>query len=280
MSRVNRLSPLTVGLAAAALMFSGAAAAADVSSNWAGYAIGGTNTTTGAATQFTNVAGSWVEPKASCSTRGASYSAFWVGLGGYSLDSQALEQIGTSSDCNAAGVARYSVWYELVPDAAVTVKLKVFPGNRVSASVNVSGNTVVVRLDNLTRHTFFQKKLMMGLPDLTSAEWVAEAPSACDARSRCSVLPLANFGSVAFTQASVTGDGHPGTITDAAWTATPIWLITDSRVSLFTASMGGSGAVPGTLSSDGASFSIAWQQSVTPPEPTQTTPTPDTPSTP
>lgn len=278
MSRVNRFLPLTVGVAAAALVFSGAAAAADVSSNWSGYAIGGTNATTGAPTQFTNVSGSWVAPRASCSTRGASYSAFWVGLGGYSLDSQALEQIGTSSDCTSTGVARYSVWYELVPDAAVTVKLKVFPGNRLSASVNVSGNTVVVRLDNLTRHTFFQKKLMMGLPDITSAEWVAEAPSACDARNRCSVLPLANFGSISFTQSSANGDGHVGTITDTAWTATPIWLITDSRVSLFTASMGGSGAVPGTLSSDGASFSIAWQQSVTPPEPTS--PTPDTPSTP
>jgi hypothetical protein len=279
MSRVSRFTPLTVALTAAALVFAGAAAATDVSSNWSGYAVSGTNAATGQPTQFTSVSGSWVQPKASCSARGASYSAFWVGLGGYSLDSQALEQIGTSSDCPAGGAARYSVWYELVPDAAVTVKLKVFPGNRVSAAVNVSGNTVVVRLDNLTRHTFFQKKLMMGAPDLTSAEWVAEAPSSCDSRGRCSVLPLANFGSVAFTQASTTGDGHPGTIADTAWAATPIWLITDSRVSLFTASMGGSGAVPGTLSTDGTTFSIGWQQSVTPPEPAPS-PTPDTPSTP
>lgn len=35
---------------------------------------------------------------------------------------------------------------------------------------------------------------------------------------------LANFGSATFSQAAVTGDGHAGTITDPAWTATPITL--------------------------------------------------------
>src|SRR4051812_6026851 len=66
----------------------------EVSSNWAGYAISGTNLTTGAPTQYTNVTGSWVQPKANCKA-GESYSAFWVGLGGFSGTSTALEQIGT-----------------------------------------------------------------------------------------------------------------------------------------------------------------------------------------
>ena len=41
--------------------------------------------------------------------------AIWVGLGGYSLTSGELEQIGTEADCDAHGRASYYVWYELVP---------------------------------------------------------------------------------------------------------------------------------------------------------------------
>src|SRR5439155_1186751 len=160
-----------------------------------------------------------------CTGRAGSYSAFWVGLGGYAEDSTALEQIGTSSDCSSAGSPVSSMWYELVPAPAVAVKLKIFPGNSLRATVTVSGTTVTLRLDNLTRKTFFQKRVTVAQPDLTSAEWVAEAPSSCTSRGRCTVLPLANFGNVAFTQATATGNGHVGTISDTAWTPTAIWLV-------------------------------------------------------
>jgi hypothetical protein len=56
-----------------------------VSSNWAGYALTGTNSS-GAPTTYTNVVGSWVQPKVTCTARQPSYSAFWVGLGGFSVD--------------------------------------------------------------------------------------------------------------------------------------------------------------------------------------------------
>jgi hypothetical protein len=68
---------------------------------------------------YTSVSGSWVVPIASCSASPASFSAFWVGLGGFSETSQGLEQIGTESDCTPAGRATYGVWYELVPAASV-----------------------------------------------------------------------------------------------------------------------------------------------------------------
>ena len=59
----------------------------EVSTNWAGYA-------TSTARPFASVTGRWVEPEATCGTT-ATYSAFWVGLGGFSDGSFAVEQTGT-----------------------------------------------------------------------------------------------------------------------------------------------------------------------------------------
>ena len=57
--------------------------------------------------------------------------------------SQALEQVGTSADCDSAtGKPSYYAWYELVPGAAVTIqKLKIAPGDLITTSVNVVGGT-------------------------------------------------------------------------------------------------------------------------------------------
>src|SRR5207247_4296178 len=121
------MTRLLLAAGAAALAFAGAAQAADVSSNWSGYAVTGADATTGAQTQFTTVTATWIQPRATCTNRAGTYSAFWVGLGGYSDDSTALEQIGTSSDCSAAGIPVTSMWYELVPAPAVPVRLKIFP---------------------------------------------------------------------------------------------------------------------------------------------------------
>ena len=53
----------------------------------------------------------------------------------------------------------------------------------------------------------------MSNPDISSAEWIAEAPSTCSqGLSSCTPLPLADFGTVQFTSASATTtDGHTGT---------------------------------------------------------------------
>ena len=214
------------------------------SSNWAGYAVASADPT--APVAYTSVSGSWVVPVASCSASPAAFSAFWVGLGGFAETSQGLEQIGTESDCTASGRATYGVWYELVPAASVPVKLKVFPGNRISANVTVTGQLVIVNLKNLTRKTSFTKRLFMSAPDVSSAEWIAEAPSACTSSGQCRTLPLANFGTVSFTSALALSSGHGGTIADAGWAATSIELRAIT------------GAVPSELSADGGSFSVTW----------------------
>jgi hypothetical protein len=221
-----------------------ASAVTSTSSNWAGYAVGSADPT--APVAYTSASGSWVVPVANCSASPASFSAFWVGLGGFAETSQGLEQIGTESDCTASGRATYGVWYELVPAASVPVKLKVFPGNRISANVTVNGQLVIVNLKNLTRKTSFTKRLFMSAPDVSSAEWIAEAPSACTSSGQCRTLPLANFGTVSFTSALALAAGHGGAIADAGWAATSIELKALT------------GAVPSELSADGGSFSVTW----------------------
>src|SRR6266576_745332 len=72
---------LVLAAGAAALAFAGAAQAADVSSNWSGYAVTGADATTGAQTQFTTVTATWIQPRATCTHRAGTFSAFWVGLG-------------------------------------------------------------------------------------------------------------------------------------------------------------------------------------------------------
>jgi peptidase A4-like protein len=250
----------------AALAGAGRAAAADIvtqtSSNWAGYAIASADPAAPAA--FSSVSGSWTQPAATCTRGSAGYSAFWVGLGGFDDTSQALEQIGTEANCSAAGRATYDVWYELVPAGSVTVKMVVRPGDAISATVGVSGSTVSIQIANATRHTVFSKTLTMPVtPDVSSAEWIAEAPSTCG-NYGCTPLPLANFAKASFTSGTATtADGHTGTISDPAWAATAVALQgTTAGRSRFAASLTVANAIPGALSGDGTAFDIAWQQTV------------------
>jgi len=245
-----------------------AAVTPQVSSNWAGYAA---IAPPGGSAAFGDVTGTWVVPKESCTAGRADGVAFWVGIGGYDESSQALEQLGTAAECNGtAAAARHYVWWEIVPSAAVEVPLKLSPGDTVTAAVVVQGQKVTMSLKNVTRRTRFSKTMTLTQPlDVSSAEWIAEAPASCRSQNRCTVLPLTNFGSVTFTKAAAIGNGHPGTITDPTWAASPIQLIADgSRGRFFDRGdvLGpGVGAVPSDVTADGRSFSVSWAQNLTPP---------------
>ena len=219
---LQKLRPgLLAAIAAAGAALAGAPAAAantSQSSNWAGYAVHHAHV------NFKKVVGTWTQPKAVCTPNQPSYSSVWVGIGGYSVTSQALEQIGTEADCTAGGSEASSAWYELVPAASQTVKIPVSAGDRVRASVAVYGKNVTLTLDNLTRHRTFKKHLHASVLDTTSAEWIVEAPSVCSGNA-CQTLPLADFGSTGFTAARATATtGHVGTIDDRRWTTTKIVL--------------------------------------------------------
>jgi hypothetical protein len=241
------------------------------SANWAGYGV--TALPFGTVKTFTNVAGTWVQPAVTCAANTPpSYSAFWVGLGGLTDTSTALEQIGTESNCAANGAASYDAWYEIIPAPPVPVKLAVRPGDTMAAVVTVSGKTVRFRIQNLTLHTVVNKKVKMRSPDLTSAEWIAEAPSSCTDTNHCTTLPLANFGTVNFLGAAATASKHTGLISDTSWNQDTIEL--DARQGSFGNFTGGNtsaSAIPSALTSFGG-FSIAWQ--ATAPTPPPSTPPP------
>jgi hypothetical protein len=226
------------------------------SANWSGYVAGGSSS--GPSPNFSSVSGSWVQPTVDC-TAADGDAAFWVGLGGTSQGNNALEQVGTEANCNN-GSASHFAWYELVPAAPVRLNVSINPGDHVSANVAVNGTTVKVSLTDQTSGASDSKTLQMQNPDTLSAEWIAEAPSSCDT-SGCTPLPLANFGTANFTSSSATADGHTGSIDDSAWGSQAVQLSGGGQGPGFASSGSSASAVPTALSSDGSSFSVAWQSS-------------------
>jgi hypothetical protein len=253
-SRIRLALAVVAGLTLALVAAPAALANSVTSSNWAGYAAhrGGV--------RFKHITGTWRQPKTTCNAGQPSYSSVWVGLGGYSETSHALEQIGSEVDCTASGRTVSSVWYELVPAASKTIRMQVRPGDNLRASVTVSGHQVTLSLRDLSRRRSFTKKVRAPIVDVSSAEWIVETPSVCSGNF-CQVLPLANFGRAAFTAASATTTrARRGSISSRAWSNTRIILAADGQhfigqgavASLATAS-------PSSLSAGGGAFSVSYQ---------------------
>jgi hypothetical protein len=114
---------------------------------------------------------------------------------------------------------------------------------------------------NRTRRTSFTKHLQMASPELTSAEWIAEAPSECTATGFCRTVPLTNFGSVTFTKIAALGNGQGGTLTGPGWEATPIQLIPRARRffgDVNASATSTAGASPANAAPDGSGFTVNW----------------------
>lgn len=242
---------------AAALAFAAPSALADTvsSANWAGYAVHR------AGIRFTRVLGSWTQPSATCSRGYQTYSAEWVGLGGYDASSDALEQIGSEVDCTISGRVSSTAWYELVPSPSRPINMRVRPGDRMLASVTVAGNRVVLSLQDVTTHRSFRRTFHPSAIDVSSAEWILEAPSECVSAGGCQTLPLANFRSASFglAQAQAAG-GHVGTILDPLWDWTKIRLTPGGRqFVVFNGSGPSAGAaIPSALNATGSAFSVSY----------------------
>jgi hypothetical protein len=205
--------------------------------NWSGYAA--KNAT------FSDAKGTWVQPAVSCTSNKRQYSSFWVGIDGYS--SSTVEQIGTDSDCVGRGGSYYA-WYEMYPAGSVQIpNFQVSPGDTLSAEVAVSGTTFTLRLTSSRSGTFTTSQ-SLSTAAKSSAEWVAEAPSSCF--RTCSVLPLANFGTVNYSGSYATSTGASG----------PISSFTNDKIVMET-NGGTVKAAPSSLSSDGTGFSDTWDHS-------------------
>lgn len=217
----RRLAPALSALACAALAVPAAASAAStLSTNWSGY-LAVPSASVGS--RFETVSGTWTEPAATCTTGRETYSAVWVGLGGAREGSDALEQVGTDADCARSGRAVYSSWYELVPAAPVDIRMAVRPGDQMAASVTVSGHVAVLRIRDLTTGARVSLVRAAANVDVSTAEWIVEAPSSC-AAGGCRTLALTDFGTVTFTSATAVAHRHTGALLDAHWSTVAVEL--------------------------------------------------------
>lgn len=172
------------------------------SQNWAGYV------SAGSAGTFTSVSASWTEPAVAC-TATATFASFWVGLDGDGTAT--VEQTGTEADCQG-GEAAYQGWFEMFPNAPVFYDNPVEPGDAMSASVVANGGGVfTLTLTDSTQGWTQAANQTSDAAHLGSAEVITEAPS------DGTVLPLSNFGTVSFTDATADdtaiGNQNPGALT-------------------------------------------------------------------
>jgi hypothetical protein len=204
--------------------------------NWSGYAS--FNST------FSDVKGSWTQPSATCNGK-STYSSFWVGLDGY--NSSTVEQLGTEADCSH-GKPVYYAWWEMFPNVSHMIgAFTVTPGVSYTAEVqSVGGGNFTLTLSGGGNNPFTLTTSLGLDPSLSSAEWIAEAPSMC-AKS-CRELPLTNFGTVNFSGASANGSA----INSSAWSFDPLTMVTGG---------GSVKAAPTSLNPTGSAFSVTWHHS-------------------
>jgi hypothetical protein len=200
------------------------------STNWSGYAVTGAT--------YTSVSASWTQPTVNCSVTPTGWSSFWVGLDGDT--SNTVEQTGTEADCSS-GRAVYSAWYEMYPKFPVNFSNPVSPGDHFTASVTTDGRgSFTLTLVDTTKGWTQTNVARLKHARLSSAEVIAEAPS-----SSGGVLPLADFGTVGFSSATVNG----ATLTGSTPGLDPITMVSGSTVK----------AKPSNINN--GSFSISWQHS-------------------
>jgi hypothetical protein len=153
----------------------------------------------------------------SCTSPATQYSSFWIGIDGY--DSNTVEQIGTDSDC-VNGATTYYAWFEFYPHLSYTINnFPVSPFDSISAEVKYSGGVFTVSLTNHPTGLSFSTSTKMNNAKRSSAEWIAEAPSAGG------VLPLADFQTVNFGPGDIATIGS-STSTIGSFPAANVFEIT------------------------------------------------------
>ena len=248
MKRILLLVSSTVLAAAALATASGSAVAAPIvglehqgkadtsSSNWSGYAA--YNSTHSA---FSDVKGDWTVPTANCQgNKGqqSSVATSFTGLDGYF--SGTVEQAGTDVDC-IGRTPFYVAWYEFYPAAATFLDQSTYPvnpGDHMRNEVSVSGGTVTVTLQNLTQNWTLTPGPTLSASglDLSSAEWILEAPTS----------KLTNFGSASYFNA---------TATDATQTDAPISSFLNDKITMVRGRFKPR-ATPSSLGSGGDNFTV------------------------
>jgi hypothetical protein len=212
------------------------------STNWAGYAV------TSGSGGVTEVKGSWIQPRVTC-TSSTAYAAFWDGIDGYS--SSTVEQAGTLAECSG-GKAQYSAWYEFYPKPSkVITTLTVKPGDAVSVTVSYAASTsdftVVVKIGKSS----FTKVAMVSGAERSSAECITELPSVGSSPTLLADFGVANFGKEYTSKigCSATVGGTTGSFGSFSSVVS---------INLKNSALKKALCRTGTLSKDGTSFTVTW----------------------
>ncbi len=216
------------------------------SHNWSGFAVTGS--------EFTSAKGSWHVPEVDCTKTPNTYSAFWVGIDGYS--DKTVEQTGTGSDC-AGTTPQYYAWYEFYPaNSVVITSMPVKAGDVMGASITFASGEFTLSIHDRTSGAEFHITKALSGAKRTSAEWIAEAPCCT---SGGGILPLADYDVGNFGE-NHTGDTGTDYATDSSVDNKPISDF-GSAVEKITMvrTTGVVKSEPSNLSSNGTSFQTFWK---------------------
>ena len=210
-----------------------------LSTNWSGYAAVLGNLSSPQSGVVTDVKGTWAVQAVDCSLSTTStYSSAWVGIDGYVSNS--VEQLGTEHDC-INGKAQYYAWYEMYPKPSIKVALPVQPGDVMNGEVKYANGQFTLTL--MSSRGAFKTTQRSNKAARSSAEWIVEAPFSGG------VLPLANFGTLPFINATATINGVTSGVAG----------FVNDQINMVSSDGSVTKALTSPLASDGASFSVSWQ---------------------
>jgi Peptidase A4 family len=209
--------------------------------NWAGYAE---SSGTGSVTKVT---ATWTEPSVTCTKKGTTLAAFWIGIDGYS--SNTVEQDGTLAQCSH-GAASYVSWWETYPANAVQTFASIHAGDKFNATVSYNSATgkFTMSITDITSGTTWTKLSKNSGASENSAECIAERPAG--ANNASGLYALANFGTVSFGSCAATVSGSTGGI----GTFSTVYEITMVNYSSGTRML----ASPSSLTGKSA-FTVTWK---------------------
>jgi Peptidase A4 family/PASTA domain len=185
-------------------------AADQTSTNWSGYV---TPANTGA---YNATSTTFTVPSSIRCTSTDTASSFWAGLDGATANDDTVEQDGVEADCTDGSLAMYA-WLETFPAAEEEIvssndtPAPVHPGDVVVSTVTEdSPSEYNFVMDDETQGWNINSNLTMPAgstgEDQTS-EVITEATTECTSASAssCTIMPITNFGKVAYTSASYNG---------------------------------------------------------------------------
>lgn len=216
-----------------------------VSQDWSGYAA--FSDSQNPQPLVTGVSASWTVPQVA-SSRGDSYSAAWIGIGGYVGD-PTLIQVGTEQD-SQNGLPKYSAWYELLVGNVVRIStISLSAGDEINASINlIDSNSSIwtIEITDVTTGQTFEHDFQYASSRL-SADYIVERPTV-----NGFVSTLADFGKITFTNSAVNMSAASEPIRSFPYTQIVMY---DSRgIALVSVS---------PIGSDGSTFTVTYLTAAT-----------------